>query len=160
MRRAIALEPDRKNFTKLVRFAEDTKNVEITPVCAAAWSCEGTALFHESGNRNASIMGASYQYRDGAVPLMPPSRAAGNMRIDYLKLDVEGAESETLRGAREMIMRDRPTVLLSVYHRSEDLFALPLQMASLCESYRFYLRRTECLPAWEIALIAVPCEKK
>ncbi len=156
MKHAIALEPDRKNHARLLRYAESETRFTIDAVCAAAFSRQGSAVFHTSGNRNASLDGASYQHTDDGVLLLPPDLAAKGRRIDYIKYDVEGAEREALLGSVRILSEDRPTVLLSVYHRSEDLYELPLLLKSLCHGYRFYLRRTECLPAWETALIAVP----
>ena len=158
MKHAVALEPDRKNHARLLRFAENETRFTVSAVCAAAYGCEGSAVFHTSGNRNASLDGASYKHTDEGVPLMPPDKAAEGHRIDYIKYDVEGAEREALLGSSRILAEDRPSVLLSVYHRSEDLYELPLLLHTLCKNYRFYLRRTECLPAWETALIAVPLE--
>ena len=73
-----------------------------------------------------------------------------------MKLDVEGSEREALEGAAETIRRHRPKILLSAYHRSEDLFALPAQISSIAAGYRFYLRRFPYIPAWEINYICIP----
>src|ERR1044072_4906944 len=40
----------------------------------------------------------------------------------YLKLDVEGAEREALVGAAELILRERPVIAVSIYHRPDDLW--------------------------------------
>lgn len=158
MKSAMAFEPDRKNHARLLRYAEGETRFTVKAICAAAFDSEGTALFHTSGNRNASLDGASYKHTDDGVALLPPDTAAEGVHVDYIKYDVEGAERRALLGSRRILAEDRPSVLLSVYHRSEDLYDLPLLLKSLCTGYRFYLRRTECLPAWETALIAVPEE--
>ena len=48
------------------------------------------------------------------------------------------------------ITRHRPKMLLSAYHRTEDLFALPLQVLELQPDYRLYLRHYPYLPAWDV----------
>jgi len=45
-------------------------------------------------------------------------------RVDLLKLDVEGAEEDVLRGARELLERDRPFVICSYEHPSNDVQAI------------------------------------
>ena len=45
--------------------------------------------------------------------------------------------------------------MISAYHRSEDLFALPLQVERIQPGYRLYLRRFPYIPAWEINLIGL-----
>ena len=45
-------------------------------------------------------------------------------RVDFIKLDVEGAEMETLYGARETIDIFRPKMALSLYHKPNDFFQI------------------------------------
>ncbi|MBR2951591.1 MAG: FkbM family methyltransferase [Clostridia bacterium] len=156
---AFAIEPDAKTFKKLEALAK-AFHFDVCPIQAAAWSKEGETVFHRSGNRNSSLVGASYEHADEKVRLVAIDSLCTEKRIDYIKYDVEGAEREALLGSLETIRRDRPVLSVSLYHRSEDLYDLPLLLRENCKDYSFYLRRTECLPAWEISLIAVPNEKK
>ena len=79
----------------------------------------------------------------------------GNTRVDYIKYDVEGAETEALMGSRGIIQRDAPALLVSAYHRNTDLFRLPLLVHELNPAYKLYLRRMAGVPAWDINLYAV-----
>ena len=65
------------------------------------------------------------------------------------------AEKEAIEGALETIEKHRPALMISLYHRSEDIFEIPLYISENYPQYDLYLRRTECLPAWEINLCAV-----
>ncbi|MBR2850129.1 MAG: FkbM family methyltransferase [Clostridia bacterium] len=76
-------------------------------------------------------------------------------RVDYIKFDVEGAEKEAIEGTKETICKYKPALAVSVYHRSEDIFALALQIKELCPEYKLYLRRREYIPAWDTILFAV-----
>jgi len=60
-------------------------------------------------------------------------------RIDLIKLDIEGSELGALRGAEKSLRRWRPKLAISLYHRPEDFFAIPLWLKSLDCGYRFYL---------------------
>jgi hypothetical protein len=44
---------------------------------------------------------------------------------------------------------------VSLYHRIEDMFELPLLIKSYYTNYKFYLRKTRCLPGWEFELIVI-----
>lgn len=58
----------------------------------------------------------------------------------YIKLDVEGSELETLKGAVNTIKKYRPKMAVSLYHRPEDIIVLPLFIESLGMDYRYYIR--------------------
>ena len=75
--------------------------------------------------------------------------------MDYIKYDVEGSEKEALEGSAETIRRSRPELLVSLYHRSSDLFSLVLFVHKLMPDARLYLRRFPYYPAWDLNLYAV-----
>lgn len=70
-------------------------------------------------------------------------------RADVIKLDVEGAEREALIGCERTIKQYRPRLMVSAYHRNEDIFALPLQIKAMNPDYQVYLRHHRYIPAWE-----------
>ena len=123
----------------------------------SAWSCDSLGQFFGSGNRNSTAVAtASFENKESEVSFRSVDSIADD-RIDYIKYDVEGAEREALDGSHLTVERYHPSLLISVYHRSRDIFELPLLMAKRYAGYRFYLRRLKCLPAWEIDLILIPC---
>ena len=67
-------------------------------------------------------------------------------RVDYIKLDVEGAELETLQGAAKTITRWKPKMAVSAYHKVEDLWTLATYIKSLRPDYEFQFRhyRIDC----------------
>lgn len=156
IRRAYAMEPDGRNYRKLTAAIAQYPDCQITAVQAAAWDKEEALTFTASGNRNSSgsADGTLHGAKIVTVPGLPPDRL-GDGPVDFIKYDVEGSESEALIGSREIILRDGPDLLVSAYHRSEDLFRLPLLIRDLCPDYKLYLRRLPCFPAWDINLYAI-----
>ena len=146
IQRLYALEPDKKNFKKLCAYAETDSR--ITALNLGAWECEKELPFASQGNRNSGIGGNGTARFDALDNLV-------HEKVDYIKYDVEGSEREAILGAKEIIQRDRPEMLVSVYHRSKDLFSLPLLIHSLRPDYRFYLRRFPYIPAWDLNLYCV-----
>ena len=152
-----AIEPDPHTFRRLSTYAAGETSTEIHLVEGAVWSCETTLSFSGKGNRGSS---AKRQGKTVEVKTVMLDRLDIPFAVDYVKFDVEGAEYEALLGAKQLLLTHRPAVLLSLYHRAEDLYRLPLLLAELCPDYDFYLRRPPCLPAWEINLLAIPKEKR
>ena len=60
-------------------------------------------------------------------------------RLDFIKMDIEGSELAALRGAETSIRRWTPKLAISLYHRPEDFFSIPLWIDSLGVGYRFFL---------------------
>jgi FkbM family methyltransferase len=60
-------------------------------------------------------------------------------RLDFVKLDIEGAEGPAVAGGIRTLQRFRPKLAISVYHRPEDLFEIPLRLAAIFPDYDFYL---------------------
>jgi hypothetical protein len=59
--------------------------------------------------------------------------------VDFIKMDVEGAEVEALRGAENTIRKFRPKLAISVYHSISDFVDVFELISSLNLGYRFYL---------------------
>ena len=61
-------------------------------------------------------------------------------RVDYIKLDIEGAELEMLHGAAKTISRCKPKMAVSAYHKYDDLWTLATYIKSLRPDYEFAFR--------------------
>lgn len=146
-----ALEPDKRNFKKLSAFAETDERV--IPVNAASWN-ENTVLnFDSSGNRNAN----PFSLNSKKTVEIEAKTVDGicSETADYIKYDVEGAERQALLGSKNTIANCSPDLLVSVYHRNEDLFDLPLLINELNPNYKLYLRKFKYVPAWDLNLYAI-----
>jgi len=60
-------------------------------------------------------------------------------RIDFIKMDIEGAELAALQGAAGTLLRDRPKLAISLYHRPEDFVTIPRFLSTMLPDYAFHL---------------------
>ncbi len=158
--RIISLEPDPKNFKRLSRYVEENALDFVELHQAAAGKTDGEVFFEATGNRNARIdTGGGRGVCSVPIPVRRLDSLLLGERVDYIKYDVEGNEYDALQGSQETLRRHRPDLLVSLYHRSEDLFKLPLYLASLGCGYRFFLRRFAGFPAWDLNLYAIGREQ-
>ncbi|MCF0135732.1 MAG: FkbM family methyltransferase [Lachnospiraceae bacterium] len=113
-----------------------------------------------------SLPGSLQDSSSGSVPSFGPGKTLDIccLRLEdipfaapptYVKIDVEGSEREALEGFRSTLTSCRPKLNIALYHRSEDLFAIPLLLREWLPGYRFYLRRHDCFPCWDLNLYAL-----
>jgi FkbM family methyltransferase len=60
--------------------------------------------------------------------------------ISFIKLDIEGGELRALKGAREHIVKDKPKLAISIYHKNSDIYAIQSYLMDLDMGYRFAAR--------------------
>ena len=155
LERVYAIEPDPKNFVKLNRHTQAENEIRVVAVNAAAWCESGASEFSTSGNRNSTISATpSYEHLLSTVNLAKIDDIIDF--VDYIKYDVEGSEHEALIGSDATVRRCRPALLVSLYHRSRDVFSITNYIHYNYPDYKLYLSRKRCTPAWEIELICIP----
>ena len=80
--------------------------------------------------------------------------------VDFIKMDIEGAEKKALLGARETIKKYKPLLVVCIYHRQEDFFEIPFTIKKIVEDeYRFYIRQYRYGQS-ETVLYAMPKSRK
>lgn len=78
-----------------------------------------------------------------------------NSAADFIKLDVEGAEIQALLGARNLIAKHRPTLAISLYHRPDDLWAIPAVLDDISPDYSLFIRQ-HYYNSFDCVLYAIP----
>lgn len=178
-----ALEPDPKTFRKLKEAFGSRPHTQLLNGAAGESAGEEPMVFGRGRGSHAgqSPVDQNRDSRAGAGLQTPGSRGShvGGLQIpgsskipvtpvyalddldwslppSYIKIDVEGAEKEALLGARRLIQNCHPRLNLALYHRSEDLFVLPLLIHEMAPEHKLYLRRHDCFPCWDLNLYAVP----
>jgi FkbM family methyltransferase len=60
-------------------------------------------------------------------------------KVDFIKMDIEGAETHALKGATETLLRFKPKLAIAIYHSFDDFVEIPLFLNSLNLNYRLFL---------------------
>ncbi|MBQ9415612.1 MAG: FkbM family methyltransferase [Clostridia bacterium] len=164
-------EPDRHSFARLEAYAALETRARVHPIRAALWKDRGELVFDagKGGSRNACAVDMLHPLvrqrvrKTESVPAVSLdsffSEHPDLPLPDLIKLDVEGAEKETLAGGANILKKARPELLISLYHHTSDLFEIPLMLDALLPRYLFHLRRSPYIPAWDLVLLASPEEK-
>ncbi|MCK5111340.1 MAG: FkbM family methyltransferase [Arcobacteraceae bacterium] len=61
-------------------------------------------------------------------------------KIDFIKLDIEGAEQDAIDGAVNTIKKYKPILAICIYHKSKDWYKIPQKVLAINSEYKIYLR--------------------
>ncbi|MGN0649627.1 MAG: FkbM family methyltransferase [Oscillospiraceae bacterium] len=149
-----AMEPDHKNYQKLKRRLYMISPSLLEAYNCGAWDCETTQLFNFRSGRSSRV-DPDNPARCRQVKMLSVDTMLQGGEATYIKYDVEGSEEKALLGARETIAHYRPKLNVALYHRNEDMFALPLLIMKLNKKYKLYLRHHPYIPDWDTNLYCI-----
>ena len=128
--KVIAIEPEPVNLECLRRnLAREIAAGRVIVVPKGAWSSEKTITLFlgiDNSGMNTMIEGAGGDAME--VPVTTIDNLVRSLhlpRVDYIKMDIEGAEREALAGAIETLRQFRPRLMIDSYHRAGDMQVLP-----------------------------------
>ena len=156
--KVIAVDPDPVQVEFLNRnFAVEIAQGRVIIVPKAIWKNEGTLTLHTSHMNSAmSSIVRSQRGGDLEVPTVSIDQLVAELgleRVDYLKIDIEGAEREALEGAQETITKYQPRLLIDSYHMVDDAQVLPRMVTDSSEAYSPNLGWCEMRPDEEMTLV-------
>jgi len=153
----IAVEPDKKNYEKLIRSTAALHAVRCENV--GIWETRGLLSFSGGGGRASCITPdavldteTSKKYH---IPVDTIDNIVESSNVTYIKMDVEGAEHEALEGGKATITRCHPKLAVSAYHRTHDFLTLILKLHAIDPTYKIYLRHHPYIPAWETNIYTI-----
>ena len=80
-------------------------------------------------------------------------------KIDFIKMDIEGYELNALRGATQTIKKFMPKLAISIYHRKEDFYSIPLLLNQITKDYHYHIDHYT-IHAEETVLYAIRRDRK
>lgn len=107
------------------------------------WSSSGMKLFIEGIGPASHVTispkdGSAKQVETLSIDDLVSNKSLD--KVDFIKMDIEGAELEALKGAQNVIRRFKPKLAISVYHNLHDFWTIPQWIESLDLGYKFSLR--------------------
>lgn len=136
----VAVEPDPTQLECLRRnFADEIGEDRVFVVPKAVWSEAGEMeLSSGVGNSGESSLVMDEGGEKVRVAVTTIDAIVSELQlpqVDFVKLDIEGAEREALKGAVDTIRRFRPTILMDAYHRVDDMRVVPTLLADISPGY-------------------------
>jgi len=141
--RVVAVEPDPVNLECLRRnLAGPIAAGRVIVVAKGVWSSDTKLQLHLGVDNSG--MGTVMHDQGGSsieIPVTTVDRLVADLnlaRVDYVKMDIEGAEREALAGAYGTLRRFRPRLMLDTYHEADDAVELPRIVRAAHSGYQAY----------------------
>ena len=144
-----AFEPDRLNFEKLQRVSTHPLH-DYRPVNRAVSSKHEKLRFKEMGTMSSHIS------TDGGVEVEAIRLDDELDKLTFLKMDVEGFETDALKGAQHLLSTQRPRAAICVYHYAHCILRVMEQFDAAVEDYHFRLRHHLGGYYYDLVLYASP----
>ncbi|MCP4219228.1 MAG: FkbM family methyltransferase [bacterium] len=119
-------------------------NDSITIIDRGLWSNKARLSFKICGHGSRIINERDNRESDDIVSIDVISidefvRENRIQKVDFIKLDIEGAEMEALKGAVNTLKNHRPQLAICIYHSQKDLFEIPLFLNGVLSNYEYRL---------------------
>lgn len=149
---SIFLEPDPENADYLKQKIEGLGLSSISVLSLAGWSSKTTLKYR------ATADGSSGFSEGGSLEVMAidTDSLTKDFEVNYIKMDIEGAELEALIGAKQTIIERLPHLAISIYHKPADLWELGLWIHSICGNKYSYHIRNYGHQTFDTVLYAIP----
>ncbi len=128
-------EADSNNFQKL-KNNNKLFSVPVVMENLALWNCK-TKLGMKMSNYCARI---DEDAVNTIVDTVTIDEYFEDIKVDFIKMDIEGSERYALGGGMKVIHRDKPILAISIYHGCNDMVDIPLMLIKELDNYKFFVR--------------------
>jgi FkbM family methyltransferase len=163
--RIYAFEPDKQNFTAMTYRTERLRNEwglsndKLVLVRAGAGIKTEQVLFTPPPimGGSAARLGANFSTdktdTSEEISLFALDDYFKEQRVSFIKADIESYELDMLRGAESIIKRDKPLLVVCLYHSASDMYTVPLFIKGLNSDYKMKIRH-HTYGLWDTVLYA------
>ena len=108
-------------------------------------SSEGISIYKSNIETNNCVRTAEVKKLDDVL---------SDKDITFIKMDIEGAEVEALKGAENIIRNKKPKLAICLYHRTSDFWTIPEMLHKMNPNYKFGVMHHYKYNCWETVLYA------
>lgn len=126
------------------------KNLAINPhlsdrieiVENPVWNNSGQNVYFTNNGPGSRVSSENFEGSFGSAETVSIDdfiEKEGLTKLDFIKMDIEGAEPFALEGARKSILKLKPDLAIAIYHSMEDFLNIPKWIEDLNIGYKLYL---------------------
>mgnify|MGYP001058940526 CR=1 FL=1 len=139
----VAIEPVPENVECLRRnFSEEISAKRVVVYPKGVWDKDDLLPIHShsySSVADSSVLNEGNSDQEVKLPMTTIDHVVDELkleRVDFIKMDIEGAEQRALAGARRTLQAYHPRLSLSVYHLADDPLRIPLLVRQAWPQYQ------------------------
>lgn len=128
-------EPSSKNLDAAKKRLVGMRDIDFRPLGLS--DEEGTLQFNSNAGSASSVT------QDGGgetISVVTLDKELSKESVSFIKMDLEGWEMNALRGAEEIIRKNKPKLAIAVYHSAKDFREIPQYLLSIHPGYKIFLR--------------------
>ena len=135
----LALEPTSSHIDEINKYVNENNLVnKVYPIEIAVWNKKCELSFMDSSGMGGNI-------NDRGNIIVKADKIDNivknfNGNVDFIKMDIEGAEVNALIGAEQTIRTYQPMLAICIYHKISDLWEIPAIIDRYYGGYKFYVR--------------------
>jgi FkbM family methyltransferase len=139
--RIVMFEPNKENFGNIQKRVPYLSDSRITVENYGVWSTKTTLKFqndsasstiisdNDNSDENVDVISLDEYFKDKPATEQPT----------FIKMDIEGAEIEALKGSQNIIREFTPKLAICVYHKIADMYEIPELIRSINPNYKMSL---------------------
>lgn len=133
--KVFCFEPSKNSYNAITNKFINNRKIQI--INAGTWNRAGKVgfIFDGAGSRITEC-----PTDENTIDVVTIDQIVGEDKVSFIKMDVEGAESESLEGAQSVIKRNKPHLAVCTYHKPLDFIDIPLKILEYVPEYKFAFR--------------------
>lgn len=146
----VAFEPDPRNYAHCTALVQSLPIKRMDVIQAGLSNTSGmgsfsanatSSSFFVDADNKTDIYGLGHMCGDiKKIRMIALDDISEEIKVGFIKMDIEGEEFRAVQGAQKTILRDKPLLAISVYHRCGDVLAITNYLHELVPEYHFWLR--------------------
>lgn len=129
-----SFEPEKSKHKEFLNKFSEHKNIELVPY--GLWNKKEILKFSSKNTSSSKINPTG----NSEVPVISIDEFLNGNPVTFIKMDIEGAELEALRGAVKTIEKCKPKLAICIYHKAFDMVDIPLFLNEIVPEYKIYFR--------------------
>jgi FkbM family methyltransferase len=131
-----AFEPDEITYKKLNQYVKSLKDNRIIIMRKGIGVKKTTVSFANDGSFGSRISKTG----EIKIKIVSLDEMLKDKKPTFIKYDIEGAEIDALKGAINIIKRNKPKLAICVYHKPTDTWRIPFLLKKILPEYKLRLR--------------------